>query len=71
MGRFNMPTKATLAAPFQSKADFVTFCQASQGKKGQTTIGDAQWSNKDLEPTSLEDRTWTWYVILIPVAVTF
>lgn len=60
MGRFETPTIAELAAPWQSKRAFVEFVKAPQGHEGQTAIGDAKWSNKDLEPTPEKDRTWTW-----------
>ncbi len=57
---FGIPTRAELAAPWQSKEAFIDFVKASQGNQGQVTVGDAKWSNKDLEPTPEEDRTWTW-----------
>lgn len=60
MGRLFIPSKQQLSAPFQSKDTFVEFARAPQGKDGQTIIGDAKWSNKDLEPTPEDDRTWTW-----------
>ncbi|PVH95088.1 hypothetical protein DM02DRAFT_732080 [Periconia macrospinosa] len=56
-----IPTKQKLTAPFKSKEAFVQFARTEQGVEGQTTIGDARWSNKDLEPTPEADRTWTWY----------
>jgi len=62
MGQFSLPTKQQLSAPFRSKDAFLDFARAPQGKEGQKIVGDAKWSNKDLEPTPEEDRTWTWYV---------
>jgi NCS1 family nucleobase:cation symporter-1 len=61
MGRLEVRMKKQqLAAAFKSKEAFVEFARAPQGKEGQTVIGDARWSNKDLEPTPENDRTWTW-----------
>jgi len=60
MGRFTLPSKAELAAPFQSKEAFKQFVKSPEGNEGHATIGDARWSNKDLEPTPEEHRTWTW-----------
>jgi NCS1 family nucleobase:cation symporter-1 len=60
MGKFELPNKHELAAPFQSKEAFIGFLKAPRGNEGHTTIGDARWSNKDLEPTPEEQRTWTW-----------
>lgn len=68
MSKFRLPTKAALAAPWQSRDAFVAFARAPQGNDGQKAIGDAKWSNKDLEPTPVEDRTWTWYVAGIHTA---
>jgi len=61
MGRTERPTRAGLAASLQSKEAFVEYLQAPQGNDNHTAIGDSKWSNKDLQPTSVEDRTWTWY----------
>jgi len=55
-----MPTKAGLTAPFRSKRAFIEFVKSPEGNEGHATIGDARWSNKDLEPTPVEHRTWTW-----------
>jgi len=60
MGDFENSTRARLAGPWQSKQAFIEFVRAPQGNEGQKTIGDAKWSNKDLEPTPEEHRTWTW-----------
>jgi NCS1 family nucleobase:cation symporter-1 len=60
MGKLNLPTRHKLAAPFQSRETLIEFLKAPQGVDGHTTIGDARWSNKDLEPTPEEQRTWTW-----------
>ncbi|GJC77337.1 allantoin permease [Colletotrichum liriopes] len=61
MARIRMPTKAQMAAPFQSKEAFMEWAKASEAPEGRTQIGDSRWSNKDLEPTPPEQRTWTWY----------
>jgi NCS1 family nucleobase:cation symporter-1 len=61
MGKFEMPTRQRISAPFQSKATFVNFLRAPQGNEGRPAIGDEKWSNKDLEPTPVEQRTWTWF----------
>ncbi|PIA94993.1 putative permease [Cercospora beticola] len=61
MGKLKLPTKTDITAPFQSKHAFVQFLRAPQGNEGHATVGDAKWSNKDLEPTPVEQRTWTWY----------
>lgn len=61
MGSFKLPSKAGLAAPFRSKEAFIDFVKTPEGNEGHTTIGDAKWSNKDLEPTPVEHRNWTWY----------
>jgi NCS1 family nucleobase:cation symporter-1 len=60
MGKLNMPSKHGMAVPFQSKEAFVDFLRAPQGNEGHATVGDTRWSNKDLEPTPEEHRTWTW-----------
>jgi hypothetical protein len=60
MGRFTLPSKAEIAAPFRSKEAFKRFVKSPEGNEGHATIGDARWSNKDLEPTPVEHRTWTW-----------
>lgn len=56
-----MPTKRQMTAPFQSKDAFVDFLRAPRVNDGHVAIGDEKWSNKDLEPTPVEQRTWTWY----------
>ncbi|KAM0269866.1 hypothetical protein ACHAQH_009617 [Verticillium albo-atrum] len=61
MARLRIPTQQQFTAPFQSRAAFVDFLRTPEGIHGHATIGDARWSNKDLEPTPLEHRTWTWY----------
>ncbi|KAJ5058740.1 amidase signature domain-containing protein [Bipolaris maydis] len=61
MGKFEMPTKRQMTAPFQSKDAFVDFLRAPRVNDGHVAIGDEKWSNKDLEPTPVEQRTWTWY----------
>ncbi|KAI6778562.1 uncharacterized protein J7T54_003312 [Emericellopsis cladophorae] len=59
--RTRIPTRAELTAPFQSKAAFVDFVKAPVDNEGHVTVGDPKWSNKDLEPTPPEHRTWTWF----------
>ncbi|KAF6825197.1 NCS1 allantoin transporter (NCS1 nucleoside transporter) [Colletotrichum plurivorum] len=61
MARFSMPSRAEMAAPFQSGETFKDWIKAPEAPEGQTRIGDSRWSNKDLEPTPPEQRTWTWY----------
>ena len=58
--RFRVPTREEVAAPFRSREAFVNFVKAPEDIEGHATVGDARWSNKDLEPTPLEHRTWTW-----------
>lgn len=60
MGRFDLPTRERVVAPFQSKEAFVRSLRAPQVNEGHIAVGDARWSNKDLEPTPEEDRNWTW-----------
>lgn len=60
MGKFDLPTKERVVAPFRSKDAFVHFLKAPPTNEGHVAVGDARWSNKDLEPTSEEDRNWTW-----------
>jgi NCS1 family nucleobase:cation symporter-1 len=61
MGKFDLPTRHGMTAPFRSKEAFLDFVKAPQGNEGHGTVGDPRWSNKDLEPTPEEHRTWTWY----------
>jgi NCS1 family nucleobase:cation symporter-1 len=60
MGKLSLPSKTDLAAPFRSKQAFIEFVKPAEGNDGHAAIGDARWSNKDLEPTPVEHRTWTW-----------
>lgn len=60
MGRLSLPSKADLAAPFRSKQAFFDFVKSPEGNEGHATVGDATWSNKDLEPTPVDQRHWTW-----------
>lgn len=57
-----LPTREQLKAPFESKEAFIDYIRAPQSVEGHNTVGDSRWSNKDLEPTPLEHRTWTWCV---------
>ncbi|RAR07678.1 amidase signature enzyme [Stemphylium lycopersici] len=61
MGRFELPTRRQMTAPFQSRAAFVDFIKSPHSNDGHVPIGDERWSNKDLEPTPVEQRTWTWF----------
>ena len=62
MGRMpRFPTGSEVAAPFQSKQAFLDFIRAPQEPVGgEAVVGNSTWSNKDLEPSSIEQRTWTW-----------
>lgn len=51
-----MPSKASMAAPFQSKEAFVDFLRTSDSNGTHTSVGDARWSNKDLEPYASNDK---------------
>lgn len=59
--KLRIPTRDELTAPFQSREAFVEFIKAPGEIEGHASVGDARWSNKDLEPTPREHRTWTWY----------
>ncbi|KAE9582353.1 hypothetical protein CGMCC3_g1675 [Colletotrichum fructicola] len=61
MARVLIPSRAEIAAPFQSRAAFREWAKAPEAPDGQARIGDSRWSNKDLEPTPPHQRTWTWY----------
>ncbi|KAH9894668.1 amidase signature domain-containing protein [Xylariomycetidae sp. FL2044] len=50
-----------IAAPFRSPQAFREFCRAPATVEGQAMIGNPKWSNRDLEPTHPEERTWNWY----------
>lgn len=60
MGKLSIPSKAEIAAPFKSKEAFFDFLRAPEGSEDRPAVGDSRWSNKDLAPTPIEDRTWTW-----------
>lgn len=55
-----MLEKRSLTAPFKSRRAFVNFLRAPEGTEGHA-VGNSRWSNKDLEPTPVSERTWTWY----------
>ncbi|KAL4875889.1 permease for cytosine/purines, uracil, thiamine, allantoin-domain-containing protein [Aspergillus karnatakaensis] len=40
---------------------FVEFIQTEEAPENHQAIGKGRWSNKDLEPTYPEERTWTWF----------
>ncbi|EMC93885.1 hypothetical protein BAUCODRAFT_93813 [Baudoinia panamericana UAMH 10762] len=57
-----MPTMEGLKASFRSRDAFVEFLRAPQEAVGsEGMVGNSKWSNKDLEPTAVEQRTWSWY----------
>src|SRR5262245_23932456 len=58
----HLPSRAALAAPFQSKEAFADWIRAPEGvgRNGQK-VAVSRWTNADLEPTGPEQRTWTWY----------
>jgi NCS1 family nucleobase:cation symporter-1 len=60
MGKFGLPNKQEMRAPFRSKEAFLEFVNAPQNIEGHVAVGNTKWSNKDLEPTPEEHRTWTW-----------
>jgi NCS1 family nucleobase:cation symporter-1 len=55
-----IPSKAQLSSAFQSKDSFLEFIRVPDAPAGQTTVGKGRWSNRDLEPTPMEERTWKW-----------
>ncbi|KAK6834346.1 hypothetical protein PG987_009040 [Apiospora arundinis] len=57
MGYF--PKRHAISAPFQSAEVFRDFIRAPKAVDGRETIGNEKWSNRDLEPTPPEERTWT------------
>ncbi|KAF7552879.1 hypothetical protein G7Z17_g4048 [Cylindrodendrum hubeiense] len=61
MARLRIPTRDEIAAPFQSREAFIDFLKAPRDVEDHSRIRDSKWSNKDLEPTPPEHRTWTWY----------
>jgi hypothetical protein len=63
MDRLSLPSKASLIAPFRSKEAFIEFVKAPRNNNGHIPVGDPKWSNKDLEPTPVEHRNWTWCVL--------
>ncbi|KAF2730613.1 NCS1 nucleoside transporter [Polyplosphaeria fusca] len=56
-----MPSTAWIAAPFRSKEAFLDALKAPTQPGEHLTVGNPKWSNRDLEPTPVEERTWTWY----------
>ncbi|KAK7953681.1 uracil permease [Apiospora saccharicola] len=54
-----LPSRHALSAPFQSAEAFRDFVRAPQTAGGREQIGNEKWSNRDLEPTPPEERTWT------------
>ncbi len=55
-------SKPTLRAALRSRAAFADFVRAPDSADANGyVVGNTRWSNKDLEPTPVEQRTWTWY----------
>ncbi|KAK8136595.1 uracil permease [Apiospora sp. TS-2023a] len=54
-----LPSRHAFSAPFQSAEAFRDFVRAPQTAGGREQIGNEKWSNRDLEPTPPEERTWT------------
>ncbi|KAL4904097.1 hypothetical protein BDW74DRAFT_185766 [Aspergillus multicolor] len=40
---------------------FIRFLETEPAPENHASTGNGRWSNKDLEPTYPEERTWTWY----------
>lgn len=57
-----MVLPAKVSAAFQSKEAFLDAIRVPEAPEGQVTVGHGRWSNRDLEPTPPEERTWKWYV---------
>jgi NCS1 family nucleobase:cation symporter-1 len=55
-----LPSKSAFKAAFQSKEAFKDFVQSAESLDNHTAVGQSRWTNKDLEPTPPEQRTWTW-----------
>lgn len=55
-----IPSKAKVAAAFQSKDAFLDFIKAPVAPTDRPTVGKGRWSNRDLEPTPPEERNWEW-----------
>jgi len=54
--------KTQLAAAFQSPQAFREFIRApNSADENGYVVGNSRWSNKDLEPSSPRQRTYTWY----------
>jgi nucleobase:cation symporter-1, NCS1 family len=51
-----------MTAVFRSKEAFLDFIEAPRAPNDEETVGKGRWSNRDLEPTPPEERTWKWYV---------
>ncbi|KAF2798154.1 NCS1 nucleoside transporter [Melanomma pulvis-pyrius CBS 109.77] len=57
----HFPSTSKLTARFQSKEAFIDSLKTTNTDGEHLSVGNSKWSNKDLEPTPPEDRTWTWY----------
>ncbi|KAK8111493.1 uncharacterized protein PG998_007950 [Apiospora kogelbergensis] len=53
------PDKHAIVAPFQSAEALRDFLRAPKTVDGRGQIGNENWTNRDLEPTHVEERTWT------------
>lgn len=60
--RVRIPSRAEAVAPFKSKEAFINFVQVTDKDAAEGRLGTSRWSNKDLDPTAPEERSWTWYV---------
>ncbi len=56
-----IPSKAEMAAAFQSKDAFLDFIKAPDTVGDRPAVGKGRWTNRDLEPTPPEERNWEWY----------
>ncbi|KAF2243068.1 NCS1 nucleoside transporter [Trematosphaeria pertusa] len=56
----HMPSVSSFTAPLRSKEAFLDAITTEHHGE-HLAVGNAKWSNKDLEPTRPEERTWTWY----------
>ncbi|KAL3479620.1 permease for cytosine/purines, uracil, thiamine, allantoin-domain-containing protein [Aspergillus californicus] len=45
----------------RSARRFIEFIQTEEAPENHEAVGKGRWSNKDLEPTYPEERTWTWF----------
>ncbi|KAL4894073.1 permease for cytosine/purines, uracil, thiamine, allantoin-domain-containing protein [Aspergillus ambiguus] len=43
------------------KQSILDWLEVPEAPENHQAVGNSRWSNKDLEPTYPEERTWTWY----------